>query len=324
MLTFANIQTAARMLKDVTRVTPLLESELLNARLGFRLLIKPECLQKTGSFKIRGAFVAISSLSEEQRQAGVVAFSSGNHAQGVAAAAAVMGIEATIIMPADAPAIKLQNTAAYGAKVVTYDREIGDRARIAKEIADETGAVMVPPYDDYALMSGQGTVGLEIAQQLQDLGTQADVLICPVGGGGLIAGTATAMKELSPQTKIYSAEPANFDDTKRSLEAGKRIGNAPGHSSICDSIVTQIPGALTFPINQQLLSGGYRVTDAEAVSAMKTLSQELKLISEPGGSVALAAAIQNQEDLQGKTVVAVVSGGNVDLDTAFKVMAKAK
>ncbi len=324
MLTFAKIQTAARMLKDVTRVTPLLESELLNARLGFRLLIKPECLQKTGSFKIRGAFVTIASLSEEQRQAGVVAFSSGNHAQGVAAAAAVMRVEATIIMPSDAPAIKLQNTAAYGAKVITYDRETGDRAQIAKDIADATGAVMVPPYDDYALMSGQGTVGLEIAQQLQDLGTQADVLICPVGGGGLIAGTATAIKELSPRTKTYSAEPEHFDDTKRSLEAGERIGNAPGHSSICDSIVTQIPGALTFPINQQLLSGGYRVTNAETVGAMKTLSQELKIISEPGGSVAVAAAIQNQDDLAGKTVVAVVSGGNIDLDTAFKLMAGAE
>lgn len=320
MLSFEMIQDAAKVLNGVTVVTPLLESSLLNETLGFRLIVKAECLQRTGSFKMRGAYVKISSLTETERKAGVVAYSSGNHAQGVAAAAAAMNVDATIVMPADAPAIKLQNTASYGAHVITYDRATGDRAKIAQDVSKETGATLIPPYDDYVLMSGQGTVGLEIAQQLEQMDTLADVLICPVGGGGLIAGVATAMAALSPHTKIYASEPDNFDDTRRSLMLGQRVANEPGHDSICDSIVTQMPGVKTFPINHNYLKGGFSVSDDETIIAMKTLATELKLVSEPGAAVAFAAAMKNRQELSGKTVVVVVSGGNLDLDTYKKYL----
>lgn len=317
MLDFEMISKAARTLKGVTRVTPLLESELLNKQLGFRLLVKAECLQRTGSFKIRGAYVKIASLSDQERSSGVVAFSSGNHAQGVAAAATELGVLSTIVMPEDAPAVKLRNTAEYGAKVITYDRITGDRAKIAQDVAEQTGAVLVPPYDDYVLMSGQGTIGIEIANQLSQRNISADALVCPAGGGGLIAGVATALKELAPETVLYSAEPEHFDDTRRSLVAGERIGNDPGHSSICDSIVTQIPGEKTFPINKSLLAGGFAVSESDVYLAMQALADHLKLVSEPGGAAAVAAVMHDAENWKGKTVVAVVSGGNVDLD-AFR------
>ncbi|MCV3242117.1 threonine/serine dehydratase [Mesorhizobium sp. ZC-5] len=313
MLEYKMIVHAARVLEGVTRLTPLLESELLNRRLGFRLLVKAECLQRTGSFKIRGAYVKIASLSKKQRAAGVVAFSSGNHAQGVAAAAAEMNVPSTIIMPQDAPAVKLRNTAQYGAKVITYDRATGDRAKIARDVAEQTGATLIAPYDDYVLMSGQGTVALEIVDQLAKLKTSADALVCPVGGGGLIAGIATAMAELSPATTVCAAEPEHFDDTRRSLIAGERVGNEPGYNSICDSIVTQIPGEKTFPINQKLVSLGYEASEADVIFAMRLLADEMKIVAEPGGAAAVAAVLRHREMWSGKTVVAVVSGGNVDL-----------
>ncbi|MES0213336.1 threonine/serine dehydratase [Mesorhizobium sp. M0028] len=315
MLEYSMIVKAAQVLAGVARVTPLLESELLNRKIGFRLLVKAECLQRTGSFKIRGAYVKIASLTEGERAAGVVAFSSGNHAQGVAAAATEMGVPSTIVMPEDAPAVKLRNTAEYGSKVITYDRVTGDRAKIARDLAAETGATLIPPYDDYVLMSGQGTIGLEIAHQLAKLNTSADALVCPVGGGGLIAGIATAMADLSPATRICTAEPEHFDDTRRSLLAGERVGNEPGYDSICDSIVTQIPGEKTFPINKKLVAEGYAVSEADVIAAMRTLADDLKIVAEPGGAAAVAAVLRDREKWKGKTVVAVVSGGNVDLDT---------
>lgn len=315
MLEFNMIVQAAKILEEVARVTPLLESELLNRHLGFRLLVKAECLQRTGSFKIRGAYVKIASLSANQRAAGVVAFSSGNHAQGVAAAAAAMGVHSNIVMPQDAPAVKLRNTAAYGAKVTTYDRLTGDRAQIARDIAQETGATVIPPYDDYVLMSGQGTVGLEVARQLAELDVTADALLCPAGGGGLSAGIATAMAELSPGTAIFTAEPEHFDDTRRSLLAGERVANKPGHESICDAIVTQMPGEKTFPINRKLVAAGYAVSEADVIKAMKTLADHFKLVAEPGAATSVAAALGDGRRWYGKTIVAVVSGGNVDLDT---------
>ncbi|RUV83704.1 threonine/serine dehydratase [Mesorhizobium sp. M1A.F.Ca.IN.022.05.2.1] len=320
MLNFDMIAKAARRLEGVTLVTPLLESELLNKRMGFRLLVKAECLQRTGSFKIRGAYVKIASLTEAERAAGVVAFSSGNHAQGVAAAASELGIASTIVMPNDAPAVKLRNTAEYGAKVITYDRVTVDRAKIARDVADETGAVLVPPYDDYVLMSGQGTIGLEIANQLAHRNATANALVCPAGGGGLIAGIATAMRELAPQTLVHSAEPENFDDTKRSLIAGERIGNEPGYNSICDSIVTQIPGEKTFPVNKKLLAEGFSVSETDVIVAMQALANDLRIVTEPGGAAAVAAILRDRERWKGKTVVAVVSGGNVDLDTFRELM----
>lgn len=322
MLSYEMICAAAKDLQGVARITPLLESKLLNERLGFRLIVKPECLQVTGSFKIRGAYTKIMSLGVGDRMSGVVAFSSGNHGQGVAAAAAAMGIKAVVIMPEDAPVPKLLNTAALGAKVITYDRQTGDRAQIALELAERTGAVLVPPYDDYVLMSGQGTVGLEIADQLDGLGIVADTLYCPVGGGGLIAGIATAMEIRSPQTAVYAAEPVHYEDTKRSLCKGQRIANEAGHGSICDAIVTQMPGELTFPINKRLLSGGCAVTEIEVLSAMQMLMDEMKIISEPGGAVAVASAVQQARQLAGKTVVAVVSGGNADIPWLMRTLAR--
>ena len=315
MLTFDMIAQAAERLQGVVNQTPLLESPLLNNALGFRLLIKPECLQKTGSFKIRGAYNKIASLDDRQRKAGVVAYSSGNHAQGVAAAANAKGVTAKIVMPADAPRIKLDNTAQWGAEVITYDRQTGDRAEIARDIAEKTGATLVPPYDDYYLMAGQGTAGLELAEQLDVLGVKADRVICPVGGGGLIAGLSTAMLSRHEDTEIWAAEPRNFDDTKRSLAAGMALSIEPGHSSICDSIVTARPGKLTFPINLKTLSGGYSVNEPDVVAAMRIIFAELKVVAEPGGAVSVAAALSNEEALQGQTVVALVSGGNVDMDS---------
>ena len=244
-----------------------------------------------------------------------MAYSSGNHAQGVAAAANVTGVAAKIVMPSDAPRIKLENTARWGAEVITYDRQTGDRAKIAKEITEKTGATLVPPYDDYELMAGQGTIGLEIAEQLDAIGVQADRVICPVGGGGLAAGLSIAMHSRHPGTEIWAAEPRNFDDTKRSLEAGTALPIIPGQSSICDSIVTAQPGKLTFPINLKTLSGGYAVDEADVLSAMRILFNQLKLVAEPGGAVSLAAALSNKKALQGQTVVALVSGGNVDMDS---------
>lgn len=315
MLTGEMITHAAERLQDLVLRTPLMESPLLNSALGFRILIKSECLQKTGSFKIRGAYNKIISLNKTQREAGVVAYSSGNHAQGVAAAASVTRVAAKIVMPSDAPRIKLENTARWGAEVITYDRQTGDRAKIAKEITEKTGATLVPPYDDYELMAGQGTVGLEIAEQLDAIGVQADRVICPVGGGGLAAGLSVAMHSRHQGTEIWAAEPRNFDDTKRSLEAGTALPIIPGQSSICDSIVTAQPGKLTFPINLKTLSGGYAVDETEVLSAMRILFNELKIVAEPGGAVSLAAALSNKQALQGQTVVALVSGGNVDMDS---------
>ena len=322
MLTFDMISQAAKRLQDVVNRTPLFESPLLNNTLGFRLLIKSECLQKTGSFKIRGAYNMIASLNAKQREAGVVAYSSGNHAQGVAAAASKMGIGAKIVMPADAPRIKLNNTAQLGAEVIIYDRQTGDRAEIARKIAEKTGATLVPPYDDYQLMAGQGTAGLEIGEQLDALSLQADRIICPVGGGGLIAGLSTAILARHADTEIWAAEPVNFDDTKRSLEARTALSIELGHSSICDSIVTARPGKLTFSINLKNLSGGYSVTEQDIITAMRILFTEFKVIAEPGGAVAVAAALSDKELLQGQTVVALVSGGNVDIDSFLKWMAQ--
>ena len=314
MLTPDMIRRAADHLEGVVIRTPLLESPLLNDELGFRLLVKPECLQKTGSFKIRGAAYRVSRLSETQCRAGLVAYSSGNHAQCMAAAAGSRGIPATIVMPADAPRIKLDNTAKWGAELVLYDRETDDRAGIAASIAGETGAILVPPYDDYDLMAGHGTVGLEIVEQLDAIGARADRVICPVGGGGLIAGLSTAILASHAETGIYAAEPEHFDDTRRSLDAGTILSNEPGPGSICDSIVTDRPGALTFPINLKNLSGGYVVSEAEVISAMRRLFAGFKIVAEPGGAAAVAAALANRETLSGQIVVAVVSGGSVDMD----------
>jgi threonine dehydratase len=314
-VTVGDIQTAARALAGQAIVTPLLESARLNERVGGRLLIKAECLQKTGSFKFRGAFYRLSLLSADQRQRGVVAYSSGNHAQAVAAAAKLLGVTAAIVMPADAPPTKMAATRAWGAEVITYDRYGEDREAIGARLAQERGATLVPPYDDARIVAGQGTLGLEIALQAAALGARLDAALVPCGGGGLIAGTATALAARVPGISIYAVEPDAFNDTARSLAAGERLANPPlraDDASFCDALLAPMPGIVTFPINRRLLAGGLTVSDREVASAMAAAFAELKIVVEPGGAVALAAALTGKVDCAGKTVAVVCSGGNVE------------
>ncbi len=315
MLAYDDIQAAAEVLQDHIVRTPLLESELLNQRLQGRVLFKAENLQRTGSFKIRGATNKILSLDAEQCGHGVVAYSSGNHAQGVAAAAASMNLPATIVIPSDAPALKIANTRAYGAQLELYDRYEQNREQIAEDIAEREGRVIVKPYDDEKIIAGQGTVGLEIIEQLAERAIEADAVLCPCGGGGLIAGLSTAIKTHLPDLQIYAVEPQNFDDTKRSLLSGKRETNQADARSICDAIVTPTPGEITFEINNRLLSGGLDVSDEAVKQAIMTAYNYLKLVVEPGAAVGLAAILSGEYSLGGKTVVVVLSGGNMDIET---------
>ena len=311
-LTLDNILAAAKRLAGRAVRTPLLESPLLNAKLGRRLMIKAEPLQLTGSFKFRGAFNRISQLSPAERQRGVVAYSSGNHAQGVAHAAALCGTPAIIVMPADAPAIKIANTRAYGAEIILYDRQRDDREAIGRKLAGERGLILVPPYDDLDVIAGQGTVGLEIAEQCEEAGIAPDTVLVCCGGGGLVAGTSTAIRARLPAANTYSVEPAGFDDTARSLKAGTRLRNPASTGSICDALLAPEPGEITFPINRSTLAGGLAVSDAEVEAAMAAAFEFFKLVVEPGGAVAIAAALAGKAPGSSNITVAVASGGNVD------------
>ena len=287
------------------------------------MLVKAEVLQRTGSFKFRGAFNRISLIPEAERVLGVVAFSSGNHAQGIAAAARLLGIPATIVMPSDAPAIKVGNTRDWGAKVVLYDRWKEDREAIGARISAETGATLVRPYDDPHIMAGQGTIGLELADQSKAAGASLDAVLAPCGGGGMISGIALAIAGRSPETKVYAVEPADFDDTARSLSAGERLGNAAGASSFCDALLASMPGELTFAVNSTHLAGGFAVTDAEVAAAMAVARDHFKLVVEPGGAVALAAVLAGKIHVEGKTIAVVCSGGNVDPEVYAQALARA-
>ncbi len=306
-----SIEAAAARLAGAAVETPLLESGDLNTRTGGRVFIKPEMLQRTGSFKFRGAFNKISQIPAGHK-GGVVAFSSGNHAQGVAAAAQARGLPAVIVMPADAPAIKIANTRGYGAEVILYDRYREDRERVAGRLVEERGAVLVRPYDDADVIAGQGTIGREIAHQAQAKGVRPEIVLAPCGGGGMIGGCAVALTALVPGVKVYAVEPAGFDDTARSLAAHRRLGNAPGATTICDALMAAMPGQLTFAINGRLLAGGFAVSDDEVRAAMTYAFRVLKLVIEPGGAVALAAVLAGKLDLRGRTAAIVCSGGNVD------------
>jgi threonine dehydratase len=308
----AEIRAAAARLAAVAVRTPLLRSPALDRLAGGTVLIKPETLQRTGSFKFRGAYNKISRLTADARARGVVAFSSGNHAQGVAAAAQLMGAPATIVMPSDAPAIKIENTRGYGATVVLYDRHGQDREAMARDIAGRTGATLVPPYDDPDIIAGQGTVGLELMEQAEALGLKPDLALAPCSGGGLMAGIATAVKALSPATLLMTAEPEGFEDMARSLASGRRERNEPGRRSLCDALMSPTPGVLTFRINRELASGGVAASDAEVQRAMAFAFRELKLVVEPGGAVPLAALLAGKVEAAGRTVALVLSGGNVD------------
>lgn len=252
-------------------------------------------------------------MTADERKRGIVAFSSGNHAQGVASSAQLFGIKAVIIMPFDAPQLKIANTKSYGAEVVLYDRYKESREAIASVYINDRGMILVPPYDDPAIIAGQGTIGLELVDEAEERGIEFDDVYVPSGGGGLISGISVAVKARSPKTRIWGAEPENFDDLRRSLIAGTQIANEPGHHSICDAILTPQPGDLTFPINRQNLAGGIAVSDKAVAAAMRDAATFLKVVVEPGGCVALAAIANRQTDLAGKTVAVVLSGGNVDL-----------
>ncbi|MEH6404679.1 MAG: threonine/serine dehydratase, partial [Sneathiella sp.] len=298
---YAAILEADQTLEGQAIRTPLIESFALNEKLGSRLFLKCEMLQHTGSFKFRGAYNAISKLNSEQRKNGVFAYSSGNHAQGIALAAKLLGTHATILMPEDTPAIKVSNTKGYGGTVVTYNRYAESREEIGAKIASDQNLTLIKPYDNVDVISGQGTVGLEVARQLEDLNTTADIIVAPCGGGGLLSGISLAMSSLSPNTAIFSAEPENFDDTARSLALKSRVANSGDHRSICDAIVTPMPGEITFPIMSSFVSSGLVVTDEEVKDAMRTAFQYFKVVIEPGGAVALAALLTGKVDIKNKT-----------------------
>lgn len=313
-ISLADIEAAADRLEGIAIRTPLIYSSVLNDIVEGRVFMKPESLQVTGSFKIRGAYNMMSQLSLAQRRKGVVAYSSGNHAQGVAAAGSMLGIATKIVMPQDAPAAKIENTRRLGGEPVLYDRYTGNREEIARKIAAEQGSEVVPSYDHPHIVAGQGTVGLELIDQCAEQGVVPDqVLIC-CGGGGLSAGSAIAIKARSPGTAVHTVEPAAFDDTARSLLSGKRERNDPSARSICDALQTESPGELTFSYLKKLVAAGLVVTDDEVRSAMRFAFRNLKLVVEPGGSVALAAVLAGKIKTRGKTTVVVLSGGNVDTD----------
>jgi threonine dehydratase len=316
----ADIDAAARVLAPFAVRTPLLSSAVLNERAGTRVFLKPEMLQRTGSFKFRGAFNKLSSIPQQARGGGVVAFSSGNHAQGVAAAAQILNMQATIVMPADAPLSKRERTKAYGAEVVLYDRDREDREAIANGIAAKRGATLVRPYDDPLVIAGQGTVGKEIAEDMAALSLTPDIVVAPASGGGLIAGVATAVKARYPKAILMSGEPDAFDDHARSLRAGKREPHHAEGRTICDALMASIPGELTFAINSRLLAQGITASDAEVGGAVGFAFRELKLVVEPGGAVGLAALLAGRIDARGKNVVIVLSGGNVDADLFAKLI----
>ncbi|MFC4723921.1 threonine/serine dehydratase [Glycocaulis abyssi] len=309
---FNDVMDAATRLKGLAVRTPLLWSPALDEAVGGRVLIKAECLQRTGSFKFRGAYNALALMTLADRVRGVVAFSSGNHAQGVAEAAQMWGIRATIVMPADAPAIKAEGVRARGGKVITYDRASEDREAISRQLCEETGATLIPSFDHFGVIAGQGTCGLEIVQQLEERGETADQLVCCVGGGGLIAGINLALAERAPEIAVYGAEPEGFDDHARSLVSGQRERNTKSSGSLQDALLSEAPGEMTFSINQPRLKGIGVVSDDEAMQAVAFAWQHLKLVIEPGGACALAAVLSGKIDEKGKTTVIVATGGNVD------------
>lgn len=310
--TAADVADAASLIAGVARRTPLLTSHELDALTGARVFLKAESLQRTGSFKFRGAYNRLARIPEDRKAIGVVAMSSGNHAQGVATAAQLLGIRATILMPKDSPVLKRERTAAAGAEVVLFDREKDDREAMARAIAEERGAIVVPPYDDFHIMAGQGTAGREI---MEDLGTKGlvpdSVLVC-CSGGGLLAGVALAVHEKAPGAKIYSVEPEGFDDHARSFASGERVANTRRAGSLCDGLLAAMPGELTFAVNKPHVAGGLVVTEDEVKRAVAFAFRELKLVIEPSGAVPLAALLAGKLDVKGQIVAALISGGNVD------------
>ena len=319
-VSFADVQAAASRIQGHAVVTPLVESPALNERVGGRVLMKLETQQRVGAFKFRGAYNRLVQLQGAEKQAGVVAFSSGNHAQGVALAAKLLGMPALIVMPSDAPALKVANTRGYGAEVRLYDRMTESREAIAAEIAASRGAVVVPAFDDPHIAAGQGTIGLEILDQAKAVGADLDLLASPVGGGGLLAGISLVMKERSPRTALWGCEPSVYNDLAQSLEKGERVTVKPTIRTLCDALESPSTGDITFPILKRNLAGAVGLTDPEVADAMRYAFATLKLVMEPGGSVALAALLSGKIDAKGKIVAVVVSGGNVDPELFAQIL----
>jgi threonine dehydratase len=310
--TVADVHAARVRLGTLAVRTPLIEHPVLNERTGGRVLLKAENLQRVGAFKFRGAYNKISQIDTAAHPGGVVACSSGNHAQGVAAAAALLGLKSLIVMPSDAPKLKIERTRAFGGEVLLYDRVKEDRDAIARSLCEERRAAFVHPFDDPQVMAGQGTVGLELMEQADAIGALPDAVLVGCSGGGLVTGTALAVKAAKPDARVYCVEPAQFDDFARSLASGQRERNSALSGSICDALMSPTPGELTFALARDLLEGGLSVSDAEVRAALRFAFAELKLVLEPGGAVALAAVLAKKIDTRQRTIACVLSGGNVD------------
>lgn len=311
-ITVDAIYEAADTLHGVVTRTPLLENVDVNTRLGGRLLIKAEHMQRTGAFKIRGAYNRLHSMSAEEKQRGAITYSSGNHAQGLALAARLLKTTALVVMPADTPAAKIDSTRALGAEVVTFSRDSSDSDEVVSRLKEETGRIIVPPSGDVRILAGAGTAALELFQQARAVDASLDAVLVPCGGGGLTAATAFLMHELTPKTRVFAVEPALFDDTRRSLGAGKRVSNPRGRRTICDSIMTPMPNEHTFDINRKLLAGGLTASDNDVRTAMRFAFDTFKIIIEPGAAVGIAAVLNGQIDIKGKTIALFTTGGNVD------------
>ena len=310
--TYDDVLAARERLKPHLIATPLIEHPALNARTGGRVLVKCENLQRVGAFKFRGAFNKIAQVDRQRYPGGVVACSSGNHAQGVAAAATLLGLKSAIVMPADAPQLKIARTRAFGGEVIAYNRETEDRDAIALRICEERKAAFVHPFDDADVMAGQGTTGLELMEQAKALGAIPDAVLVPASGGGLAGGISLAVKKASPGAEVFCVEPEGFDDLARSLKSGKPEHNTRMSGSICDALMAPSPGEITFAVAKQNFAGGLVVSDAEARAAMRFAFEELKVVAEPGGAVALAAVLCQRLPVKGRTIAVVLSGGNVD------------
>ncbi len=316
------ISEAQQRLQGVVVRTPILQSATLNSRIGGEVFIKPECLQHIGAFKFRGAYNRLCQLDEASKALGVVAFSSGNHAQGIAYAASLLGISATIVMPTDAPLIKLESTRSLGAEVILYDRHNESREQIAADFAERTGATLVPAFDDPYIITGQGTCGLELMESLLAEGHAPDFLLSPCGGGGLLAGISTAARALNPDTRIYGVEPENFDDHFQSQRAGNRVRIPGTAATLCDALMATTPGELTWSINSRTVTDYLVVSEQDVQQAVSFAWRYLKLVVEPGGAVALAALLQGKIDAAGKKTAIILSGGNIDSDTLYDCLSR--
>lgn len=312
VISYNDIVAAADRIKGAAIKTPFIENAALNDKVGGRVFLKVESLQHVGAFKFRGAYNRLSALSDDEKKKGVVAWSSGNHAQGIAAAAELLGIEATIVMPEDAPQMKVDNTRAYGASIRFYDRYTESREEIGRALSEETGATLVPSYDDPYIIAGQGTTGLELVAQAGEANVELDAVFVPCGGGGLCSGTALAVRSLKPDVKFYAVEPEDFDDTARSFASGKQEHIDPANKSICDALLSPYPGTMTLPIMREHVEQVLTISDDEARTAVKFAWEKLKLVIEPGGAAGLAALLAGKIDCKGKNIAVVLSGGNID------------